>query len=279
MRVNVSRICKQFGMTRQAYYKKRSRSVRLTGPLERTLLARVGQVRREQPRIGVRKLYHILRPPIGRDAFFDLLRRHSLLVKHRRRHAVTTYADRFSRYKNLIKSNPPMGAEQVVVSDLTYLRTTTGYCYAALVTDLRSRKILGYSLSESLAPKGALEALEMALGQISDTRGLIHHSDRGFQYTCKAYAERLRRAGVRVSMTVQNHCYENAVAERVNGILKEEFLLKERFSSIQYARLALRQAIHTYNHKRPHLTLNYKTPAEEHAELLQNSKPKSVNFS
>ena len=269
-------------MSRQAYYGKLGRVDRLSKADEQALLERVRQIRRKLPRVGTRKLCHMMGADvgIGRDAFFALLRRHGLLIRPRRRFAVTTQADRFSRWKNLTYEEKPREAETLLVSDLTYIKGAgERYYYAALVTDAVSRRILGHDLSASLAPDGALRALEMALKTVRSTRGIIHHSDRGFQYNSRVYTQRLERAGIRISMTEQNHCYENALAERLNGILKHEFMLSETFPSLADARKALNEAVECYNTLRPHLALGYRTPEQQHQKLLQKPKPKSVNFS
>lgn len=269
-------------MSRQTFYKQRARNERLSAEQEQMLIERVRAIRRKLPRVGTRKLYHMLGPAvsIGRDAFFDLLRRRELLIRPRRRFVYTTQADRFSRWANLVYEQKPCEAETLLVSDLTYIKGTgERYYYAALVTDAVSRRILGYDLSASLAPDGALRALEMALSKVHTTSGVIHHSDRGFQYNSHAYIRRLQQAGMRISMTERNHCYENALAERVNGILKHEFMLKETFTSLAIAKRALTEAVYLYNTLRPHLALNYQTPEQAHQKLLQKTKPKSVNFS
>lgn len=278
--MSVRRICHSFEMSPQAYYKKRAHRVRSKPDQERELLARVSAVRRTLPRVGTRKLYHLLGPDIGRDGFFALLKRHGLLIKPKRRFAVTTQSDRFSRWTNLIRDYEPQEAEALLVSDLTYIKgPNQDYYYAALVTDATSRKIMGYDMSASLAPEGALRALDMALSRMDTTIGVIHHSDRGFQYNSRCYVDRLESAGLRISMTERNHCYENALAERVNGILKHEFMLKETFPSLKEAKKALDEAVHLYNTFRPHLSLDYQTPQQVHQKLRKNTEPKSVNFS
>ena len=278
--MSIGRICASFELSRQAYYKKRARPAPLTPEEERKLVHRVQAVRRRLPRVGTRKLYHMLNPDIGRDNFFALLRRQGLLIKPKRRFAVTTQRDRFSRWTNLIRDYKADRCEVVLVSDLTYIKgPNQEYFYAALVTDATSRKIMGYDISSSLAPTGALRALEMALSRMHATRGVIHHSDRGFQYNSRSYVERLERAGLRISMTERNHCYENALAERVNGILKHEFMLKETFRSLDQAKKALGEAVHLYNTYRPHLALDYQTPELVHQKLRKNTEPKSVNYS
>jgi putative transposase len=152
-------------------------------------------------------------------------------------------------------------ANEVFVSDLTYLDTLEGFCYLALVTDLYSRKIVAWDLSKNLGMEGSQRALKLALSKVTNPEKLIHHSDRGFQYCSYGYTAVLRDKNVQISMTEENHVYENAVAERVNGILKSEFLLGEKLKSFEHAHKLTQHAIETYNHQRLHTSLNYQTPA------------------
>ena len=149
---------------------------------------------------------------------------------------------------------------QVWVSDITYVRTVSGFCYLALITDMYSRKIVGYDMSDSLELAGCLRALQKALKAARPATRLVHHSDRGFQYCSNQYVDQLKKHGIEISMTEENHCYENAIAERVNGILKDEFYLDQTFYSLSHARDAVKNAIEIYNSKRLHLSLGYKTP-------------------
>lgn len=172
----------------------------------------------------------------------------------------TNSLHRFYKYKNIIKDIDVTRPNQVWVSDITYIRTIKGFCYLALITDRYSRKIVGYDISNSLELKGCERALKKALYQAKNTSGLIHHSDRGIQYCSNVYTQILKRNNISISMTEENHCYENAVAERVNGILKDEFYLDQTFDSLQHAKRATKNAINLYNEIRLHLSLDYKTP-------------------
>ena len=227
-------------------------------------------IRRYQPRIGGKKLYKLLgadlKGRIGRDKFFDVLRTENLLVKRRKKYVKTTASwHRFHKYKNTIKHRLLTGSNQAYVSDITYLRTRQGFLYLFLQTDAYSRKITGWWLSESLSISGAIRALKKTIAQSGgQTRGAIHHSDRGIQYCCKEYVNLLQRHGMEISMTEENHCYENAIAERVNGILKDEFLLDETFIDKASALKAVREAITSYNVRRPHWSLNLLTPQQAH---------------
>jgi len=256
------------GRSRQSYYKHRKLMQR-RGSYERVILDHVGQFRRRQPRVGVRKLHlHLLEHGvvIGRDRLFDLLRSKGLLVKPKRRYVRTTNSNHwFKKYRNLIRDGEIKGTGEVIVGDITYLETREGFCYLSLLTDVYSHKIVGYHLSKSLSVEGSLKALEMALRGIKDHSGMIHHSDRGIQYCCKAYTDRLRKAGVSISMTEENHVYENALAERVNGILKGEFLLGECLPSYKMACKMVKEVINIYNNERLHMSINYMTPAQKFA--------------
>jgi transposase InsO family protein len=232
----------------------------------------VVEERQRQPRIGGRKLYHIysdaihtFAPRLGRDKFFSLLGAHGLLVARKRSSTRTTDSyHRFHRYGNLLKSMQITAPNQAWVSDITYLRLREGFAYLSLLTDKYSRKIVGWSLSPSLGISSSLLALRKALSGVSHPAGLVHHSDRGVQYCSAPYTDLLKSHGVVISMTEENHCYENAMAERVNGILKDEYLLDSTFPSFEEAYKACVHAVKMYNTRRPHLALGYKTPEEVH---------------
>jgi putative transposase len=228
--------------------------------------------RHDQPKIGGKKLYWLLKADldklqgsIGRDKFFDILRKGGLLVKRRKKYVRTTDSwHRFHKYKNKLKDKLLTGPNQAYASDITYLRTRQGFVYLFLQTDVWSRMIVGWDLSESLAIDGAIRALKMTIKQCPEPEGVIHHSDRGIQYCCKEYVRILKRHKMEISMTEENHCYENAMAERVNGILKQEFLLDEEFANKDQALKAVKEAIKSYNTRRPHWSLNLCTPQQMH---------------
>ncbi len=240
---------------------------------EQMLLEQIYKLRRRQPKIGGRKLYHQLKGfkyeiglECGRDRFFDFLRDHKLLVERRKKYVYTTDSrHRFRTYSNLIKDKNLTLPNQVYVADITYIRTLEGFCYLALLTDAYSRKIVGYDLSKSLSIEGSMRALRMSLRQNKRPDGLIHHSDRGVQYCSNDYTKLLKKNKVKISMTEENHVYENALAERVNGILRDEFLLGETQVSFNIAKKIVKQSIEIYNNERPHLSLNYEMPAIKHA--------------
>lgn len=228
----------------------------------------VRKERKVQSRVGGVKLHVALKPSfkeaglkVGRDCLFDILREHNMLIKPKKSTCRTTYSyHRFYTYKNLVKDMEVTAPNQVWVSDITYVRTVSGFCYLALITDMYSRKIVGYDMSNSLELAGCLRALKKALKAARPATRLVHHSDRGIQYCSNQYVDELKKHGIQISMTEENHCYENAIAERVNGILKDEFYLDQCFYSLGHACDATRNAIEIYNSKRLHLSLGYKTP-------------------
>ena len=264
---SMSAVCDCFNLKRDAYYKYQQRYKHYKA-VESKVIQLVKQERKELPRVGVRKLYEALLPSfnaehikLGRDSLFDILRANNMLVKRKRAYAKTTNSyHHFHKYNNLIKELEITAPNQVWVSDITYIRTVKGFCYLALITDLYSRKIIGYDISDSLELAGCMRALKKALYHARPVAGLIHHSDRGVQYCSHMYVNELKKRGIEISMTEENHCYENAVAERVNGILKDEFYLDQCFFSNVHAKRAAKNAIKLYNNKRLHVSLGYKTP-------------------
>ena len=233
----------------------------------------VEQIRAGMPRIGTRKLKFMLDGllqkhgiTMGRDKLFDLLSEYGLLVRRRKkRKCITTDSDHpFRKYPNLIRELVANRLNQLWVSDITYLALLNNYCYLSLVTDAYSRKIVGYCLYPTLERGGPLSALQMALSSAQRERHkmLIHHSDRGLQYCCRDYTDLLTQNKVTISMTEKGDPYENAIAERVNGILKSEFLLSKTFKNFEQALQAVSTAIETYNTQRPHCSLHYHTPEE-----------------
>ena len=234
-------ISKCFGLKRDAYYKYIKRTnERLK--LEQQIIQIVQTKRKSLPREGVRKLKKSLKNDfdkanlkVGRDTLFNVLRKHKMLTLRKKpSYRTTNSLHRFYKHKNIIKDIDVNRPNQVWVSDINYIRTIKGFCYLALITDMYSRKIVGYDISNSLELKGCVRALNKALYQAKETNGLIHHSDRGIQYFSNMYTQILKRYNIGISMTEENHCYENAVAERVNGILKDEFYLDQTFDSLVY---------------------------------------------
>ena len=226
-----------------------------------------------QPRIGTRKLQYLLQQhhdiQVGRDKLFDLLRDHRLLVTTKRAYHKTTQSHhRFRCHPNLLKAGPdkiiPTGPEQVWVADITYLPTACGEAYLSLITDAWSRKIMGYHVHNDLRADSVMQAYRQALKQRRlKQQPLVHHSDRGIQYCSSAYQALHARYEVKCSMTDGYDCYQNALAERMNGILKNEYLIVKP-TNIEQATKMVDESINIYNSRRPHLALKYKTPDEVH---------------
>lgn len=260
-------ITRCFGLKRDAYYKYKHRAEKCL-KLEQQIVRIVQKRRRSLPREGVRKLVKSLdgefakaNLKVGRDTLFNVLRKHNMLTLRKKYSARTTNSyHRFYKHSNIIKDIEVSEPNQVWVSDITYIRTVKGFCYLALITDMYSRKIVGYDLSDSLELAGCVRALQKALKLSQKRTPEIHHSDRGIQYCSNIYTQILIKNRIAISMTEENHCYENALAERVNGILKDEFYLDQTFTDVVHAKRATKNAINLYNEVRLHLSLNFKTP-------------------
>jgi transposase InsO family protein len=260
------------GITRQGYAQHCTQKKRRAA-VSQVVVGEVQRIRAELPWTGGRKLWKGLRDrfvslglKIGRNRLFSILGAYGLLIKRRRQYARTTN----SRHGFAIARNELAGlrlsrANQAWVSDITYLRTRSGFVYASLITDAYSRKIIGYDVSTSLSIEGSLRALQQALRQCRKTAGVLHHSDRGVQYCSTAYRQALAKRGVIASMAAVGNPYENAIAERVNGIMKQEFGLDGVFPTLRAARKALKQAVRLYNTRRLHQSLNYCVPDAMHA--------------
>ena len=224
------------------------------------------------PRVGTRKLYHMIKEQlqekqlkVGRDKLFKILREHLLLVPRRRKYHPTTQSKhQFFKYPNLIKDLQISRPEQVWVADITYIRTAQGFRYLHLITDAYSKKIMGFKLSPNMKIETAMETLRYALDNRKYDHQLIHHSDRGLQYAHNAYTQLLKDHQIQISMTTQYDPYENAVAERVNGILKNEFDIGEGFLSHQQAYKWIDESVTLYNQMRPHLSCGMLTPVQAH---------------
>lgn len=273
---NVKLICAKLGMSRQNYYAARKRRQRQEVD-EALVVELVKTERRLQPRLGARKLRVLLQEDmsdtgvkLGRDRFFTVLRKNGLLLDPLPKKPRTTNSmHSLPVFRNLLKDLELTQANQAWVADLTYIRTDAGFLYAAILTDAWSRKIVGTHIGESLEATGSLKALEIALRKLPDGHYPLHHSDRGCQYCCHLYVERCREEGLPVSMTEELHCYENAKAERVNGILKQEYGLGSTFRTKALAKDAFKQAVYLYNHRRPHQALGYRIPAQVHTEARE----------
>jgi len=263
-------------MSRQNYYARHQRRQRraVDGEL---VVGLVQQERQKQARLGTRKLYHMLKPElekagvrIGRDRMFEVLRKGDLLLETQpAQYPNTTQSvHNLPVFGNVIKNRELTAPNPVWVSDITYLRTRESFVYLALITDKYSRKIVGWHAGDSLEAIGCVRALERALAELPEGCKPIHHSDQGSQYCCHEYIGRLQNAGLGISMTETNHCAENALAERVNGILKQEYGLGAELPSKALAYQAVEQGITLYNTRRPHGALGYRMPGEVHAAAI-----------
>ncbi|WP_262719612.1 IS3 family transposase [Adhaeribacter rhizoryzae] len=264
-------LCRLFGYSRQAYYQHLK--TRQQQALQEDLLVQeVLRIRRTQKRLGARKLLVMMSSfmadhgiEIGRDAFFELLRGHDLLVRKRRRSKPqTTFSGHWlHKYENLTVGFVPKAAGQLWVSDITYIHLEEGFAYLSLITDAYSRKIVGFFLNEDLSAMGCIRALEMALANCPWQGYLIHHSDRGIQYCSQGYVRLLQDRRIAISMTQSGDPLENALAERVNGVLKQE-LLETVYPDMAAAQLAVATAVSIYNYQRPHSSVDMLTPVEAH---------------
>jgi len=265
------------GISRQAVYQAQKRKAARAKVLSK-IKPLVLSIRREMPRIGTRKLYYLLKPEfdkqqikIGRDALFNYLKTEHLLIKSKKNYTKTTNSKHWlKKHANLLKEVVPKRPEHVLVSDITYIKSREKTHYLSLVTDAYSRKIMGYKLSDNMSAENVVKAFNMAIKQRQSYKELIHHSDRGLQYCASIYQNALQKHHVKPSMTDGYDCYQNALAERINGILKQEFLIY-KCNNGKELELLVKESIETYNNKRPHLSLNMKTP-----NFIHNKKPEKL---
>ena len=275
MKTSINALTGKLGMSRRNFYKKRTarRKAEVNAGLVEQL---VKGERALQPRLGGRKLLKILAPELekegvklGRDRFFDVLREKNLLVPALPKSLRTTgFEPGLPVFRNLVAGLELTGPNQAWAADITYVRTDEGFLYLSLITDMWSRKIVGFHADSSLATEGALSALSMALSSLKGGAKPVHHSDLGCQYASHLYVGTLRKARLKVSMTEELHCYENAMAERVNGILKQEYYIGCCFRNKAQAKAAVRQAVRLYNTRRPHTSLGYQTPEKMHGDVV-----------
>ena len=260
-------------MSRQNYYARRKQRQR-RGAESELVVQLVLEERKVQPRLGTRKLRVVLKVALaeagvklGRDRFFEVLREKNLLLEPQpAEYPCTTNSDHcLPVFTNRIKDLEVKRSNEVWVGDLTYLRTAEGFVYLTLLTDKKSRKIVGYYCGETLEADGCIGALEMAHAGLPRGAWPIVHSDRGTQYCSHRYVQRVTELGLSISMTEKDHCAENALAERMNGILKSEYGLGREFKDKAGAYLAVHQSVHLYNTRRPHTALNYRIPADVHS--------------
>jgi len=282
--ISLSRFCRLLGITRQAYY-QHFWEVEFKTIEESLVLTEVVKIRKKHKHMGGRKLLEKLdsfmvehKIKIGRDAFFDLLQANGLLVRRKKRRIFTTQSSHWYRkYPNKIKGLTPDSPNQLWVSDITYWKIDNGNVYISLITDAFSRKIVGYHVADTLDAIETVQALENALEELKEKpTGLVHHSDRGLQYCSTAYVNILKDHDIEISMTENGDPYENALAERVNGILKEEYLYDYSVCSLNQARQVLDLVIELYNEDRPHMSCDYKTPEFVHQNMQWNKGAKRI---
>lgn len=282
-------LCGLFGYSRQAWYENKNRQSH-SQMQEVFLLKLAKQLRSEHKRMGAEKLLLLLSDTLqehqikcGRDKFYDILGAHGLLVKHRKRGPKTTNSNHFYRkFPNLIRDIQLSSPGKLWVSDITYIRTEMGFVYLSLITDAYSKKIVGWSLWPDLTSEGALNALKMAISIEGVKLGMIHHSDRGIQYCCNDYVNYLKGSRINISMTEKGDPYENAIAERINGILKHEYDLVDTFTDYHSALEAVKTAINKYNNQRPHRSVNMLVPSKAHqmtGQLKKHWKKKQLPLS
>jgi len=272
---SLTRLCLLSGYSRQAYYKRRLREEK--EPLkEELIIQQLLGYRQLQPRIGGRKLFFLIIPfmklhgiEMGRDAFFSMLGKYNMLNKrHRGKPKTTDSGHWMKKHPNLIKELVPTKPDELWVSDITYLELCDRDAFLSLITDAYSRKIVGFHVSNSLKAEGCVQALQMAVGGRKQIDGLIHHSDRGSQYCCGDYVDILKDCQIDISMTQSGNPRDNAIAERVNGILKME-LLDSVFTDLDAAKDGVTKAINIYNYLRPHSSISMLTPALAHSKILK----------
>lgn len=261
-----------FGISRQSYYRSGWRD-KHRKEVSYQVINLVKKVRQELPRVGTRKLYHILKEPlselgVGRDKLFVILKANNMLIKPARCYRTTTNSKHlFRKHKNLIEGVTPSAPEQVWVSDITFIGNRENHQYLSLITDAYSKKIVGHYLSDNLNAEGCIQALKMAIRKTTtNINGLIHHSDRGIQYCCEAYQKQIMKHHIKCSMTESYDPYANAVAERVNGILKQEFLFAHFNQKLPVMQMIVKESIQRYNNLRPHLSCNMLTPNQMHQQ-------------
>jgi putative transposase len=275
------RLCRLLGLTRQAYY-QHFWQAEASSIEESLVLEKVYAIRKDHRVMGGRKLYEKLysfllehQIKMGRDAFFDLLAKNNLLVKKRRRRFITTFSNHWlNKWPNLIREMEINRINQLWVSDITYWKIGERYSYISLITDAYSHKIVGYHLAQTLESVETIKALHMAMNQLPNQllATLIHHSDRGVQYCSENYIKLLQNRGIKISMSENGDPLENAIAERINGILKSEYLKHYQSKTIQEANELLDLAVKLYNQDRPHFSIGLLTPEKVHSEELMVEK-------
>lgn len=281
-KIGLGKFCRLLGVTRQAYYQHFWHQEQYVFEDE-LIVSEVIKIRKNHRHMGGRKLYELLQPfllehqiKMGRDRLFDVLSANYLLIKRRKKQTITTNSfHRFKKYPNLIRDFIPSSTNQLWVSDITYWRIKNGFLYISFITDAYSKKIIGYHLGDSLQTSETIQALEMAVLNISNEKNeleLIHHSDRGTQYCSNEYVKLLEKSKIGISMTENGDPLENAIAERVNGIIKEEYLNDYQVENLEEAKELLDVVIQLYNNERPHMSIGNLTPNQVHQNNIKTEK-------
>lgn len=275
----LEKLCGLFGCTRQAFYKHKEADFTASA-METLIVEEVGKIRETAPGIGSSTLYPLLLGVFGRenmpgrDAFYLMVKANGLQLKRRRSYRTTNSMHRYHKWKNLTKDFTATAPNRLWVSDITYIKTLSGVVYLHLVSDAYSRKVLGWKVSDSLEARHTLEAFNMAAADAArcgvDFTQLIHHSDRGVQYCCDMYVERLTALGIRISMTERHNPTDNATAERINGILKQLFIEGQTMAEISDVYYAMRRGIAFYNDIRPHSSISHEPPSRVHSGLVSD---------
>jgi len=282
--IGLAKLCGWFGITRQAYYQNNWEGIS-TSLEEDFIIQEVKSIRKKHRRIGTRKLYDMLQPfmldhhiKMGRDALFSLLSSNQLLVRRRKRKIQTTNSFHWLRkYPNLIRDFVPTEINQLWVSDITFWKLKEDHVYISFITDAYSHKIVGYQVAETMEAIESIRALQMALSALeAETHlNLTHHSDRGMQYCSHAYVKLLQDYNIKISMTENGDPLENAIAERVNGIIKDEYLENYDIDNTKDAKKLLKVVVDLYNNERPHMSISNFTPNSIH-QPNSNLKPERL---
>lgn len=282
-KIGLGKFCRLLGVTRQAYYQHFWHQEQYVFEDE-LVISEVLKIRNNHRHIGGRKLYELLQPfllehqiKMGRDRLFDVLSANYLLVKRRKKQTITTNSyHRFKKYPNLIRNLIPTKPNQLWVSDITYWKIATGFVYISFITDAYSRKIIGSHVAQTMEAVETMEALKMAISGLRKVPDchfqLTHHSDRGIQYCNDKYVKLLENNNIRISMTENGDPLENAIAERVNGIIKEEYLNDYQIDNLKQAKELLKTVVELYNNERPHMSIGNLTPNQVHQNNLKTEK-------
>lgn len=281
--MSINAACKLLGYARSTFFEVRQNGISRKEKdeiIEEFVLEKVREIRKEQKRIGGRKMYYMICKyeekklyKFGRKKFFEILKKHKLLVKKRKKRAITTDSKLWrGQYPDLVKELIPSRPEQVWVADITYFRTKNGFIYGHLLTDGYSKKLVGFEVADNMKATSTLVALKMAINNRVYDEELIHHSDRGFQYLSRVYTDFLKKHKIKISVTQDGSPYDNAVAERINGILKDEFDFGGIFDTLEQAKELLKKVAKIYNDKRPHWSNSLLTPNEMHQQRKMKIK-------